>query len=67
MPERMFIIGNTQGYGYHEGLYVSRICRPRWAWTTDMNQALTFTEETARRITHRKRCVKLIEIIVMPR
>ena len=61
---RMFVIGNTIGYGYQEGLYVSCMCKPRWAWTEDIQKALPFTEDTARRIIYRKRCVKLIEVDV---
>ena len=59
---RTFVIGNTQGYGYHEGLYLCCLCKPRWAWTEDITKALQFTEDTAQRIIAKKRCAKLVEV-----
>jgi hypothetical protein len=61
---KMVVIGNTIGYGYQEGLYVCCICKSRSEWTDNIQKALVFTEETARRIIQRKRCVKLIEVTV---
>lgn len=61
---KMFVIGNTIGYGYAEGRYLCCLCKPRWAWSEDLQKALVFTEDTARKIIQRKRCVKLIEVKV---
>lgn len=61
---KMVVIGNTQGYGYREGRYVCCICKSRRYWTDDIQKALVFPEETARKIIYKKNCVKLIEVIV---
>jgi hypothetical protein len=61
---KTFVIGNTVGYGYSEGLYICCLCKPRWAWTEDIQKALVFPEETAQRIIQNKNCVKLVEVEV---